>query len=62
MFTRVITLVNWSDKNKFMRSYPKRHMVIWNGRLLELTLLKERELSKSPDLKRTPLNEDPIKG
>ena len=45
-----------------MRSYPKRHMVIWNGRLLELTLLKERELSKFPDLKRTPLNEDPIKG
>ena len=61
MFTRLTTLVNWSDKNKFMRSYPKRHMVIWNGRLLELTLFK-RELSKSPDLKSTSLNEDPIKG
>ena len=61
MFTRVTTLVNWSDKNKFMRCYPKKHMVVWNGRLLELMLF-ERELSKSPDLKRTPLNEDPIKG
>ena len=61
MFTHVTTLVNWSDKNKFMRSYPKRHMVIWNRCLLELMLF-ERELSKSPDLKRTPLNEDPIKG
>ena len=44
-----------------MQSYLKRHMVIWNGRLLELTLFK-RELSKSPDLKSTSLNEDPIKG
>ena len=57
MFTCMTTIVNWSDKNKFMRSYPKRHMVIWNGRLLELPLFK-RELSKSPDLK----NKDPIKG
>ena len=39
MFIRVTALVNWSDKNKFMWSYPKRHMVILNGRL---TLFKRK--------------------
>ena len=42
-----------------MRSYPKKA----HGHLeWAFIRIKERELSKSPDLKRMPLNKDPIKG